>query len=234
MAKCQPKKKKAKKDVLTVNFNYDGLFTSCPMIYFQGEMRVLTDMNFDEMSYEHLLEIVKSYDIMEMVEFDRNEELRKNRIKAELECSDDDYDYSDDDLEQIDNVDFHTKGDDSVVIKNISTQDPFLTKLCSYRVLFKGNVDSEVDQETLQVDPDDSQIDSVYKLWYMKNDWRQVLVYCGRNVVQERCEGKKGNKHRVIPKKVRPCLFRGIQGNQAGKKVVKKAVKKDDKKKPVT
>ncbi|GKC00229.1 hypothetical protein Tco_0986365, partial [Tanacetum coccineum] len=214
-----------------------------------GQCKLLTDTNFDEMTYVHLLKILKSsakltivslkrlipngfekvyyckndaklssireiksdqdiadmlkvgydngnqidmyvdhfsYDIMEMVEFDRNEELRKNRIKAELECSDDDYDYSDDDLEQIDNVDFHTEGDDSVVIKNISTQDPFLTKLCSSRVLFKGNVDSGVDQETPQVDPDDNQIDSVYK------------------------EDVKG------------------------KKAVKKAVKKDDKKKPVT
>ncbi|GKA86911.1 hypothetical protein Tco_0808622, partial [Tanacetum coccineum] len=140
MTKAEPKKKKAKKDVFTVNFYYDGLFTSCPMIYFQGEMRVLIDTNFDEMPYEHLLEIVKrlvpkgfkkvyynksgakltsireiksdqdiadmlkvgydngnqndmyvdhfGYDIMEMVEFDRNEEDRKNRIKAELESSD--------------------------------------------------------------------------------------------------------------------------------------------------
>ncbi|GJS95732.1 hypothetical protein Tco_0802700 [Tanacetum coccineum] len=51
------------------------------------------------------------------------------RIKAELDSSDDDYHYFDDDLEEIENVDFHTEGDDSVVIKNITTQDPFLTKL---------------------------------------------------------------------------------------------------------
>ncbi|GJR75240.1 hypothetical protein Tco_0087605 [Tanacetum coccineum] len=194
MVKGQPKKKKAKKDVCTVNFNYDGLFTSCPMIYFQGEMKVLTDTNFNEMSYEHLLEIVKreiksdqdiadmlkvgydnnneidmfvdhfGYDIMKMVKWDINEEMRKNRIKAELESSDDDYDYSDDDLKQIENVDFHTKGDNSVVIKNISRQDPFLTKLCSSRVLFRGNVDSGVDRETPEVDPDDNQIDYVYKV----------------------------------------------------------------------
>ncbi|GJV38187.1 hypothetical protein Tco_1410664 [Tanacetum coccineum] len=260
----QPKKKKAKKDAFNVNFNYDGLFTSCPMIYFQGEMKVLTDTNFNEMSYEHLLEIVKrlvpkgfekvyycktgakligireiksdqditdmlkvgydnnnkidmfvdhfGYDIMKMVKWDINEEMRKNRIKAELESSDDDYDYSDDDLKQIENVDFYTEGDDNVVIKNISTQDPFLTKLCSSRVLFMGNVDSRVDRETPQVDTDDNQIDSVYK----------VLVYCGRNVVEGRCAGKKCNKHRVMPNKVRTCLLRGIQGNHAGKKVVKK------------
>ncbi|GKA89111.1 calcium/proton exchanger [Tanacetum coccineum] len=223
------------------------------------------------------------YDIMEMVEFDRNKELRKTRIKAELDSSDDDYHYSDDHLKEIENVDFHTEGDDSVVIKNITTQDPFLTKLCSARILFRGNVEYGVNEETPQVDPDDNQIDPVYKvknglvypafdpdipwdkmelilgmrfetpqqlkmalanygvahgyqLWYMKNDWRQVLVYCGRNVVEGKCAGKKGNKHRVLPKKVRTSLFRGDEGNQASKKPVKKSVKKHVKrhvKKPV-
>ncbi|GJS48924.1 hypothetical protein Tco_0599045 [Tanacetum coccineum] len=104
------------------------------------------------------------YDIMEMVEWDRNEELRNTRIKAELNYSDDDYHYSDDDLEEIENVDFHTEGDDSVVIKNITTQDPFLTKLCSARILFRGHVEFGVNEETPQVDPDDNQIDHVYKI----------------------------------------------------------------------
>nr|GEY66884.1 hypothetical protein [Tanacetum cinerariifolium] len=145
-----------------------------------GQCRVLTDTNFDEMTYVHLLEILKrlvpngfekidmyvdyfGYDIMEMVEWDRNEEMKKSRIKSESDSSDDDYHYSDDDLEEIKNVDFHTEGDDSVVIKNIATQDPFLTKLCSVRVLFKGNIEYEVNEETPQVDPDDNQIDHVYK-----------------------------------------------------------------------
>ncbi|GKD46895.1 hypothetical protein Tco_1271540 [Tanacetum coccineum] len=69
-----------------------------------------------------------------------------------------------------------------------------------------------------------------YQLWYMKNDWRQVLVYCGRNIVEGRCAGKKGNKHRVLPNKVRTSLFRGDKGNQASKKPVKKLVKKHVKK----
>ncbi|GJU63943.1 zinc finger, PMZ-type containing protein [Tanacetum coccineum] len=65
-----------------------------------------------------------------------------------------------------------------------------------------------------------------YQLWYMKNDWRQVLVYCGRNIDEGRCAGKKGNKHRVLPRKVRTRLFRGDEGNQASKKPVKKPIKK--------
>ncbi|GJX36379.1 hypothetical protein Tco_0247936 [Tanacetum coccineum] len=48
MAKGQPKKKKAKKDVFTVYFNYDGIFTSFLLKYSQGQMKELNDTNFDE------------------------------------------------------------------------------------------------------------------------------------------------------------------------------------------
>nr|GEV24448.1 hypothetical protein [Tanacetum cinerariifolium] len=42
-----------------------------------------------------------------------------------------------------------------------------------------------------------------HDLWYMKNDWRSVLVYCGRNVAEGRYACKKGNKNRVLPNKDR-------------------------------
>ncbi|GKA90230.1 F-box domain containing protein, partial [Tanacetum coccineum] len=284
----EPKRKKAKKDVFTVNLYYDGLFTSCPMIYFQGQCKVLTDTNFDEMTYVHLLEILKrlvpngfekvyycksgakltsireiksdqdivdmlkvgydngfqidmyvdhfGYDIMEMVKWDRNEELRNTRIKAELDSSDDDYHYSDDDLEEIENVDFHTEGDDSVVIKNITTQDPFLTKLCSARVLFRGHVEFGVNEETPQVDPDDNQIDLVYKV-------KKGVVYPAfdPDIPWDKMEPILGMRFEtphqlkmalanygvaMLPTLVRTRLFRGDEGNQASKKSVKKPVKK--------
>ncbi|GKG36890.1 hypothetical protein Tco_0447063, partial [Tanacetum coccineum] len=52
------------------------------------------------------------------------------------------------------------------------------------------------------------------------------LVYRGTNIDERRCAGKKGNKHRVLPKKVMTRLFRVDEGNQASKKPVKKSVKK--------
>ncbi|GKD35112.1 hypothetical protein Tco_1250621 [Tanacetum coccineum] len=211
MAKGQPKKKKAKKDVFTVYFNYDGIFTSFPLKYSQGQMKELNDTNFDEMSYEHLKEIalrltshacfekiyycqtgaklslgvrgLKStqdiadmlkvgydngneidmyvehfgYDIMELAELERNEEQNHNSI----ESSDDEY-YGSDDCEKIENVDFQTEGE-SVVIKNISTHDPFLNKLCSARIMFRGTAEHH-ETETPLVDPDENQIDVVNKL----------------------------------------------------------------------
>ncbi|GJR32414.1 hypothetical protein Tco_1108646 [Tanacetum coccineum] len=106
-----------------------------------------------------MIEKLENYCVLEFYLY----KSEKEKIKAELDSSDDNYHYSDDDLEEIENVDFHTEGDDSVVIKNITTQDPFLTKLCSARVLFRGHVEFGVNEETPQVDPDDNQIDPVYK-----------------------------------------------------------------------
>ncbi|GJT26109.1 hypothetical protein Tco_0906384 [Tanacetum coccineum] len=134
MAKGQLKKKKANNVVFTIYFRYNGIFTSCPLKYAQGEMKDVNDTYFDEMSYKHLLEVIKrlvprssfkrvyycqngtklnlsikeiksdqdivdmlkvgydnrnevdmhvehfDYEIMEMVEFDRNEEQKQNII----------------------------------------------------------------------------------------------------------------------------------------------------------
>nr|GFA61357.1 F-box domain, leucine-rich repeat domain, L domain-like protein [Tanacetum cinerariifolium] len=167
------------------------------------------------------------YDIMDLAELERNEEQNHNSI----ESSDDEY-YGSDDCKEIENVGFQTEGE-SVMIKNISTHDPFLNKLCSVRIMFRGTAEHH-ETETPLVDPDENQIDAVnkvqsgvhyptfnpnipwdkmeptlgmryetpyqlkfalvnydvahgYQLWYMKNNWREVLVYGGRNVEDGRC-----------------------------------------------
>ncbi|GJZ75077.1 hypothetical protein Tco_0639542 [Tanacetum coccineum] len=54
----QPKKKKkAKKDLFTIYFHYDGIFICSPLEYTQGHMKELNDTNFHDMSYDHLKEI---------------------------------------------------------------------------------------------------------------------------------------------------------------------------------
>nr|GFC46094.1 F-box domain, leucine-rich repeat domain, L domain-like protein [Tanacetum cinerariifolium] len=62
-----------------------------------------------------------------------------------------------------------------------------------------------------------------YRLWYMKNDWRWVLVYCGRNVKDGRCAC---NKDMVMKNKVRSGVQKGVKKKVARKKVVKKKVVK--------
>ncbi|GJV47129.1 hypothetical protein Tco_1437341, partial [Tanacetum coccineum] len=259
MAKGQPKKKKAKKDMFTVYFKYDGIFTSWPLKYTQGQMKevyyfqtganlgvgireIKLDQDIVDMlkvGYDNGNEIDMyvenfGYDIMELAELDRNQEQNHNSI----ESSDDDY-YSSDDCEELENVDFQTEGDESVVIKNISTEDPFLDKLCSARIMFRGSAKHH-ETKTPLVDLDDSQMDYVNKvqrgLWYMKNDWREVLVYCGRNVGEGRCACKKGNKDRVMPNKVRSGVQKAVKKKVVKNKVVKKKVvkKKVVKKKAVS
>nr|GEV55292.1 copia LTR rider [Tanacetum cinerariifolium] len=309
--KGQPKKKKkAKKDLFNIYFNYDGIFTCSPLKYNQGHMKELNDTNFHDMSYEHLKEIALKlvphgcfeklyccqngvklnlglrelrsnqeigdilkvgyengnaidmyvehfgYDIMGMAEVDRSEEQNQNSI----ESSDDDYNSSD--CEEIENVEFQTEGNESVVIKDISTSDPFLNKLCSARITFRGTIE-HIQTETHQIDvvnkvksgvhylafdPDilwdkmqptlgmryetpqqlklalaNYSVANGYQLWYMKNDWRYVLVYCGRNVEEGRRAGKQGNKDRVMPNKVRSGVKKKVVKKQtAKKKVVKK------------
>ncbi|GKG02628.1 hypothetical protein Tco_0310264, partial [Tanacetum coccineum] len=40
-----------------------------------------------------------------------------------------------------------------------------------------------------------------YQLWFMKNVWKSLLVFCGKDIKEGRCAGKKGNKNRVLNKK---------------------------------
>nr|GEV91462.1 hypothetical protein [Tanacetum cinerariifolium] len=210
-------------------------------------MKELNDTNFNEMSYEHLLKIVKrivphssfekvyycqtgaklclgirdiksdqdiidmlkvgynngnaidmfvehfGYDIMERAKFDRNGEQKQNII----ESYDDDYNSSDD-YQEIENVDFQTEGDDSVVIKNISLEDPFLNKLCSSRIMFR-----------------------VYPAFNPDISWDKMKPLLGmRNVAEGRCVSKKGNKDKLMPIKAMSGVSKGKQGNKSVKNKV--------------
>ncbi|GJV07390.1 hypothetical protein Tco_1345046 [Tanacetum coccineum] len=109
--------------------------------------------------------------------------------------------YSSDDYKEIENVGFQNKADDNVVIKDFSTPYPFLNKLSSTRAVFRGlrqqqvNVIGDIPEE----DPDNDQIDTAFKLWFIKNDLKSVLVFYGRNVKEGRCAGKKDKKDKAMP-----------------------------------
>ncbi|GJS06261.1 zinc finger, PMZ-type containing protein [Tanacetum coccineum] len=105
-------------------------------------------------------------------------------IKPSLEQNIEDSDcYSSDDGKGMDDVEFQTKGDDNVVIKDISTSYPFLNNLCSSRALFRGSRQQQVpDIDDIEEDPDNDQIDPLHKV-----------------KKEGRCACKKGNK--VMPNK---------------------------------
>nr|GEV75077.1 hypothetical protein [Tanacetum cinerariifolium] len=105
-----------------------------------------------------LREIKSTQDIAEIMKLEVNEDHNHNSIEE----SDDEY-YRSDDYEEIENVDFQTEEDESVVIKSISTHDPFLTKLCSARIMFTGTAEHQQTEAPL-ADPDDHQIHAVNKV----------------------------------------------------------------------
>ena len=271
---------------------YDGLFVSAPLQYVDGEMRELTDINFDGMSVKKFVEILKRFipanhsfrrlyyskndttlalgireiksdeDVgamlnagyengnlidlyVEHYDYDVLEYIKQSEVDEQI-IDNDEY-YSSDECEDIEGVDFQSVGDENVVIKDFSTPDTFLNRLCSNRVTFKKAQVPE-NGEVPQEDPDGDSIDPAYKvkkgmvypafdpelpwdkmepvlgmryesayqlklaltnygvahgyqLWFMKNDWRELLVFCGRNVAEGKCAGKKGQKDKVMPKK---------------------------------
>nr|GEY04132.1 copia protein [Tanacetum cinerariifolium] len=96
--------------------------------------------------------------------------------------SNDEY-YSSDEVEEIDYVDFHTKGEESVVINKLTTQYPFLNRLCSNHGSFRGFIDEPqpVYQEPIN-DPNAASINPMFKVKrgvsYPKHDptilWNEI------------------------------------------------------------
>ncbi|GJR93509.1 hypothetical protein Tco_0265683 [Tanacetum coccineum] len=225
----QPKKKKAKKVVFTVNFHFDGIFTIWPLKYCQGQLTL------------GIREIKSTQDIAEMMKIGYES---GNEIDI-IEESDDEY-YGSDNYEEIENVDFQTDGDESVVIKSISTHDPFLAKLCSARIMFRGTAEHQQTEAPL-ADPDDHQIHAVNKVQsdvlYPAFDpdipWDKMEPTLGMRyetpyqlkLALANYGVAYGNKDRVMKNKVRSGVQIGVKKKVVKKKVLKKKVVK---KKPVS
>ncbi|GKC84870.1 hypothetical protein Tco_1140587 [Tanacetum coccineum] len=286
---------RVKDKVFTVNLHHDEIFIANPIKYVYGELKQITDIDCEGMSFNDFHNVV-SHLVLRTVKRlyycsikselkDRIKELKtdkyvedflrvgyENKWFVNLYTEHHDYDmlefltiegnvnetpfessdeyYSSDEVEEIDYVDFHTEGEENIVIKNLSTQDPFLNKLCSNHCSFSGFIvePQPIDQEPID-DPDAASIDPLFKvkrgvsypkhdptilwnemqpvlgmryghheqlkldlanygvangyqLWYMRNDWRCMLMYCGRDVEAGRCAGMYSNKKYVAKKKL--------------------------------
>ncbi|GJU04070.1 hypothetical protein Tco_1114408 [Tanacetum coccineum] len=133
--------------------------------------------------------------------------------------SDEDSSEQDDDL---DYVDFQIKGEENVVIPNVTTTNLFLNKLCGNNGYFRGFSDEHVpvNNNIPEVDPDESNIDARFKIKkgvsYPKFDhgleWNKIelvlcmLVQCGRDVKVGKCAGA------YIKKKVQKKLLDDTDG----------------------
>ncbi|GJS16432.1 hypothetical protein Tco_0410904 [Tanacetum coccineum] len=138
---------------------------------------------------------------------------------------------SSDEEHVIDYVDFYHEGEQDVVVKNITTNDPFLTKLYRHNGNFRGFINEPIPPilgmrfdhpEQLKLALANYGVAGGYQLWFKKNDWRELLVYCGRDVSTGRCAGYFSKKV-----KAKKQLFKESHDDaNKGKKPTKKTVKK--------
>ncbi|GKA69037.1 hypothetical protein Tco_0775101 [Tanacetum coccineum] len=96
-------------------------------------------------------------------------------------------------------------GEDDVVIPNRSINDPFLNKLCNGSYINDFTDDKSDGGESSQPSVklgnrcDDEvncrqELQTVYQLWYRRNDYRSLFVLCGKELREGRSGGKKGKK----------------------------------------
>ncbi|GKB23933.1 hypothetical protein Tco_0863334 [Tanacetum coccineum] len=200
--------KKDKNRVFVVKLKHDGIFSPYPFSYIHGDEKHLTDFDFECMSYDNLRELARKmvhapvsslyycnvgktlkqglcrlendvdetrYESKWVVDlyvehhgYDPMDYKNSNAGDYESPDSSDAY-CSSDDEQVIDYVDFYHEGEQDVVVKNITTNDPFMTKLCSNNGNFRAHIRHA-------------------------NDWRELLVYCGRDVSTGRCVGYHSKK----------------------------------------
>ncbi|GJZ61467.1 calcium/proton exchanger [Tanacetum coccineum] len=213
--------KKDKNRVFIVNLKHDGIFSPYPFSYIHGDHKQLTDFDFEGMSYDNLRELVRKlvhstigYQSKWVVDlyvehhgYDPMDYKNSNARDYESLDSSDAY-CSSDEEHVIDYVDFYHEGEQDVVVKNITTNDPFLTKLCSNNGNFRGFINEPIPvNEDLHIEDHDSSgmrfdhpeqlklalanygVAGGYQLWFKKNYWRELLVYYGRDVSTRRCAG---------------------------------------------
>ncbi|GJU45690.1 hypothetical protein Tco_1202956 [Tanacetum coccineum] len=216
-----------KDQVFTVNLHHDGIFIASPLRYVQGDLKQITDIDF-----EGIKELKTNSDVQDFVkvgyenkwfvdlyvehfDYDVIDFINKEANGVLSGGSSDEY-YSSNEIEEFDDVDFHTEREKNVVIKNLTTHDPFLNKLCSNNGMFRDYLDESVPKiegEALD-DPDDAYINPIhkhpeqlkqalandgvangYQLWYAKNDWRSMLFHYGGSV-----EGELSKSAKSAPK----------------------------------
>nr|GEY55615.1 splicing factor [Tanacetum cinerariifolium] len=141
-----------------------------PLRYVQGDLKQINGIDF-----EGIKELKTHSDVQYFV-----------RVGYENKC--DEY-YSSDEIEEFDDVDFHTEVEKNVVIKNLTTHGPFLNKLCGNNGMFSDYLDESVPEtegEALD-DPDDAHIHPIHKaqkgVTYPKHDptipWNKMTLVLG-------------------------------------------------------
>nr|GFB50715.1 chloramphenicol acetyltransferase-like domain-containing protein [Tanacetum cinerariifolium] len=121
---------------------------------------------------------IHGYDVLEMV-------ADGNLPKDDAQVSEDDGDLSEDSDPEY--VNFHTEGEQNVVLEKLTIDDYFLTKLVG-KGDFIGKKDDHIPplRGAYILEEDDTDNDEIDA----KSDYKSLLVYCGRDASLGRCVGR--------------------------------------------
>ncbi|GJV31468.1 hypothetical protein Tco_1391868 [Tanacetum coccineum] len=128
--------------------------------YLNGDEKQISDINFEGTT----LRIDIRDQAGPLVHDESNE-------SSDAYCSSDD--------EDLGFVEFHTKTDDDIIIKTLTTNDPFLNKLCSNNGHFRGFIDEPVNANVERVVEDKESIDHEFNV-------KQGMTYLRHDPTQDR------------------------------------------------
>ncbi|PWA76341.1 hypothetical protein CTI12_AA235510 [Artemisia annua] len=178
MGKGKPDKNRP----FTVNLKHEGLFTIKPFAYINYDEKQITDLNFEGTPLKLGIKEIRNDDnvqafltcgyeskwVVDLYAEHLDEDALECRDRTEAIETKEGYESSDaycssDDEEHLGDVEFFHEGDENVEIKNVSTKDPFLNKLCSNSGQFKGFIDEPVNVNAIEVLEDPDHVDAKYK-----------------------------------------------------------------------
>ncbi|GKE07035.1 hypothetical protein Tco_1399053, partial [Tanacetum coccineum] len=177
-------------DVFIVNIYDDGVFVPNPLKYMQGSFKVINDIQFKEMQIGDLFEVVKRFlngfmvDLfIEWNDYDVTEYVRNDRLVYDNEPENDGEELYISD-EDHDNIEFHTKGEQNVVLEPLTIDDPFLNKLVGKETKYK--VRDGVKYLTYNLETSWKEFQPVLGI-----DSNSLLAYYGRDLDLGSCKGKR-------------------------------------------
>ncbi|GKB04800.1 short-chain dehydrogenase TIC 32, chloroplastic [Tanacetum coccineum] len=169
------------------NLKHYGIFITDPFSYINGDEKRIMNVDFEviDLYSKHF-----DYDVLDFIDAPQIENQSENS---------DEY-ASSDEQEEIKYVDFHSASEESVVIKKLTTQDPFLNNLVSTIGYFRGYIDEQIENvmDDAIEDPLVSHIDPEHKVKnddvYPKHDptipWNEMNQPVMRSKMWKRTEHK--------------------------------------------
>ncbi|GJV98272.1 transposase, MuDR, plant [Tanacetum coccineum] len=134
-------------------------------------------------------------------------------------------------------------GEDDVVIAHVGVQNSLLNKLVDDKYIKNEDVNANLGRKCTSLTPDEIEDNAVddrfkvkagehlehlkecminygvangYRLWYRRNDYKNIAVLCGRNVKEGRCSSQKGKQKVDDDEGVSRRLMRGVNPKSKG------------------